>query len=49
MFCWSCDLIRVTLQELLMSGLPEIDVEDWKSNTEYTGYNEDNCVVKVIS
>jgi E3 ubiquitin-protein ligase HUWE1 len=25
--------------ELLISGLPDIDVDDWKSNTEYTGYN----------
>jgi E3 ubiquitin-protein ligase HUWE1 len=24
--------------ELLISGLPDIDVDDWKSNTEYTGY-----------
>eukprot|EP00835_Amoeboradix_gromovi_P003986 NODE_287_length_11752_cov_0.494036.p1 type:complete len:2554 gc:universal NODE_287_length_11752_cov_0.494036:10993-3332(-) len=24
--------------ELLISGLPEIDVDDWKNNTEYVGY-----------
>jgi E3 ubiquitin-protein ligase HUWE1 len=24
--------------ELLISGLPEIDVDDWKSNTEYHNY-----------
>ena len=24
--------------ELLISGLPDIDVDDWKSNTEYHGY-----------
>ena len=24
--------------ELLISGLPEIDVDDWKNNTEYSGY-----------
>ncbi len=24
--------------ELLISGMPEIDVDDWKNNTEYTGY-----------
>jgi E3 ubiquitin-protein ligase HUWE1 len=24
--------------ELLISGLPEIDVDDWKNNTEYQGY-----------
>lgn len=27
-------------QELLLSGMPEIDVMDWKKNTEYTsGYD----------
>ncbi|SPJ75056.1 related to TOM1 protein [Fusarium torulosum] len=25
--------------ELLISGLPDIDVDDWKSNTEYHNYN----------
>lgn len=25
--------------ELLISGLPEIDVEDWKSNTDYHNYS----------
>ncbi|KAL2314487.1 E3 ubiquitin-protein ligase ptr1 [Schizosaccharomyces pombe] len=25
--------------ELLISGLPEIDIDDWKNNTEYHGYN----------
>ncbi|KPI40792.1 E3 ubiquitin-protein ligase TOM1-like protein [Cyphellophora attinorum] len=25
--------------ELLISGLPEIDVDDWKANTEYHNYN----------
>ncbi|KAF9878931.1 ubiquitin-protein ligase [Colletotrichum karsti] len=25
--------------ELLISGLPDIDVDDWKSNTEYQNYN----------
>jgi len=25
--------------ELLISGLPEIDVDDWKSNTEYQNYS----------
>jgi E3 ubiquitin-protein ligase HUWE1 len=24
--------------ELLISGLPDIDVDDWKNNTEYQGY-----------
>ena len=35
-------------QELLLSGLPEIDVEDWQRNTEYSsGYEEDTQVIKV--
>ncbi|EPY50204.1 HECT-type ubiquitin ligase E3 Ptr1 [Schizosaccharomyces cryophilus OY26] len=25
--------------ELLISGLPEIDIDDWRNNTEYHGYN----------
>ncbi|GAN06879.1 conserved hypothetical protein [Mucor ambiguus] len=25
--------------ELLISGLPDIDIDDWKNNTEYQGYN----------
>ena len=38
------------MQELLISGLPDIDVEDWEKNTEYTsGYDEDSQVVKVNS
>ena len=35
-----------------MSGLPEIDPDDWKANTEYSGggdsgYTEDHPVIKV--
>jgi len=34
-----------------MSGLPEIDPDDWETNTEYTGgmdgYTEDHHVIKV--
>ena len=31
-----------------MSGLPEIEVEDWKKNTEYSsGYDEDTPVIQV--
>ncbi|XP_046549147.1 E3 ubiquitin-protein ligase HACE1-like [Haliotis rubra] len=30
--------------ELLVSGLPDIDLEDWKANTGYTGYSVD-CIV----
>jgi len=25
--------------ELLISGMPEVDVDDWKNNTEYHNYN----------
>ena len=35
------DLIKIFDEqelELLISGLPEIDVDDWKNNTEYQGY-----------
>ncbi|XP_015283295.1 PREDICTED: E3 ubiquitin-protein ligase HACE1 isoform X2 [Gekko japonicus] len=33
--------------ELLLSGMPEIDVSDWMKNTEYTsGYERDDLVVQ---
>ncbi|KAH0622179.1 hypothetical protein JD844_024264 [Phrynosoma platyrhinos] len=33
--------------ELLLSGMPEIDVSDWMKNTEYTsGYEKDDPVIK---
>ncbi|KAJ4975986.1 hypothetical protein NE237_001092 [Protea cynaroides] len=32
--------------ELLISGLPEIDLDDLKSNTEYTGYTAASSVVR---
>ncbi|KAM6552582.1 hypothetical protein CsatB_013344 [Cannabis sativa] len=32
--------------ELLISGLPEIDLEDLKANTEYTGYTAASSVVQ---
>ncbi|KAI8977596.1 hypothetical protein BDF20DRAFT_875679 [Mycotypha africana] len=35
------DLIQIFNEqelELLISGLPDIDIEDWKANTEYEGY-----------
>ncbi|XP_033859369.1 E3 ubiquitin-protein ligase HACE1 isoform X1 [Acipenser ruthenus] len=33
--------------ELLLSGMPEIDVSDWNKNTEYTsGYDVDEPVIK---
>ncbi len=35
-------------QELLLSGMPEIDVMDWKKNTEYTsGYDLQEPVIQV--
>ena len=32
-----------------MSGLPEVDPDDWQANTEYSGddYSEDHPVIKV--
>lgn len=39
---------HICLQELLLSGMPEIDVEDWFRNTEYTsGYSVLEPVVQV--
>ncbi|KAI5190779.1 E3 ubiquitin-protein ligase HUWE1 [Nematocida sp. AWRm77] len=32
--------------ELLISGLPEIDVDDWKNNTVYSGYTASSQVVR---
>ncbi|KAL4657477.1 E3 ubiquitin-protein ligase HACE1 isoform X1 [Arapaima gigas] len=33
--------------ELLLSGMPEIDVADWSRNTEYTsGYDQDEPIIK---
>ncbi|KAF9765073.1 E3 ubiquitin-protein ligase ptr1 [Nosema granulosis] len=31
--------------ELLISGIPEIDVEDWQDNTEYFGYTENSPTI----
>ena len=31
--------------ELLISGLPEVDVDDWKANTTYHGYNSSSAQV----
>lgn len=37
------------LKELLLSGMPEIDVNDWLKNTEYTsGYERGDQVIQVI-
>lgn len=36
------------LKELLLSGMPEIDVNDWLKNTEYTsGYERGDQVIQV--
>ena len=42
-------MMVLSLKELLMSGLPEIDPNNWQANTEYSGedYNEDHPVIKV--
>jgi len=35
--------------ELLLCGLPEIDIEDWKRNTEYSGdYERKGASHKVV-
>ena len=31
--------------ELLMSGVPEISVDDMKRNTDYSGYNPDDQII----
>lgn len=36
------DLVSIFTEkelELLISGVPDIDIDDWKNNTEYRGYN----------
>ena len=44
-------IVLLLPKELLMSGLPEIDPDDWQANTEYSGdvYDEDHPVIKVIT
>jgi len=32
--------------ELLISGLPEIDVDDWRNNTFYNGYTEASQIIR---
>lgn len=40
--------VRAHIQELLLSGMPEIDVQDWCRNTEYTsGYDTQEPVIQV--
>ena len=31
----------------MLSGLPEINIEDWKAFTEYLGYDTDTPLIKV--
>ena len=31
----------------MLSGLPEIDFDDWRTNTEYSGCDEQDTIVKV--
>jgi E3 ubiquitin-protein ligase HUWE1 len=43
------DLIRIFNEqelELLISGLPDIDIDDWKNNTEYQNYNPSSVQVQ---
>ena len=32
--------------ELVISGSPKIDIEDWKKNTQYENYNENTPIIK---
>lgn len=43
------DLIRIFDEhelELLISGLPDIDIDDWKNNTDYTNYTASSAQVR---
>ena len=44
-----CQWLLLLLKELLMSGLPEVDPDDWQANTVYSGdcYSEEHQVIKV--
>lgn len=43
-------IVCMCAQELLLSGMPEIDVQDWCRNTEYTsGYDRQEPVIQVSS
>ena len=38
----------ITAQELLLSGLPQIDLADWRANTEYgSEYSAEHPTIKV--
>ena len=32
--------------ELLISGMPDIDIDDLENNTEYVNYSKDSSVIK---
>ena len=41
--------VIVLFQELLLSGMPEVDVDDWERNTMYiSGYSGDSQIIKVF-
>jgi len=43
------ELVRIFTEqelELLISGLPDIDVDSWKNNTELHGYNSSDAVIQ---
>ncbi len=33
----------------MLSGLPEVDLNDWKANTEYSGYDGTDVQIQVMS
>ena len=43
--CVYCAVMCVYLLQYLMCGLAEIDVEDWKKNTELVGYSANDPVI----
>ncbi|KAJ1983136.1 E3 ubiquitin-protein ligase tom1 [Dimargaris verticillata] len=43
------DLVQIFNEqelELLISGLPDIDIDDWKNNTEYRGYSVSSLQIR---
>ena len=43
--CPSPEVVLTHCPQYLMGGLAEIDVEDWKKNTEYDGYTANDDVI----
>ena len=41
----SLQMVISLCTQYLMGGLPEVDVEDWKKNTEYDGYSVNDDVI----